>query len=78
VYATVRDTGEGIPVDHQRKIFLPYFTTKPTGTGLGLSTAQKIVLSQGGNISFSSEPGKGTAFVIELLAEAELQVSKVA
>jgi signal transduction histidine kinase len=78
VYATVRDTGEGIPADHQRKIFLPYFTTKPTGTGLGLSTAQKIVLSQGGNISFSSEPGKGTAFVVELLAEAELQVSKVA
>jgi signal transduction histidine kinase len=50
----------------EKKIFFPYFTTKPRGTGLGLSGAQKILLSQGGNISFHSEVGKGTTFTIML------------
>jgi PAS domain S-box-containing protein len=67
----VRDTGIGITPEGQKKIFLPYYTTKPTGTGLGLSGAQKIVLSQQGNISFTSEPGKGSTFRVELPAMAE-------
>ncbi|HYG99422.1 MAG TPA: ATP-binding protein [Terriglobales bacterium] len=68
VIARVRDTGLGIPPETQKKIFLPYYTTKTTGTGLGLSTAQKIVLAEGGNISFTSEPGKGTTFTVQLPA----------
>ncbi len=65
VIATITDTGIGIPPESQKKIFFPYFTTKPKGTGLGLSGAQKMVLEQGGRITFSSEPGKGTQFTIQ-------------
>jgi two-component system sensor histidine kinase AtoS len=66
VVAWVRDTGVGISPEQQKKIFLPYYTTKTTGTGLGLSIAQKIVLSQHGRLSFTSEPGKGSTFKVEL------------
>jgi PAS domain S-box-containing protein len=66
VLAWVRDTGTGISPEQQKKIFLPYYTTKTTGTGLGLSIAQKIVLSQHGRLSFTSEPGKGSTFKVEL------------
>jgi len=72
VMAWVRDTGRGISPEEQKKIFLPYYTTKPTGTGLGLSGAQKIVLSQHGTISFTSEPGQGSTFRVELPAMAEV------
>ncbi len=68
VLASVADTGPGIPPEQQKKIFLPYYTTKATGTGLGLSTAQKILLAQGGNIRFHSDPGRGTTFTVELPA----------
>lgn len=66
VMASVSDTGPGIPLNLQKKIFLPYFTTKPRGTGLGLSGAQRIVQAAGGTIRFVSEPGKGTTFTVEL------------
>jgi PAS domain S-box-containing protein len=66
VLVRVHDTGHGIPPEQQKKIFLPYHTTKPQGTGLGLSMAQKTVLAHGGNVSFSSEVGKGTTFTVEL------------
>jgi two-component system cell cycle sensor histidine kinase/response regulator CckA len=63
---TISDTGVGIPLDLQKRIFRPYFTTKPSGTGLGLSEAQRIVRSYGGQIHFVSEPGKGTRFAVDL------------
>ena len=66
VLASVSDNGPGIPLNLRKKIFLPYFTTKASGTGLGLSGAQRIVQSLGGNIGFNSEAGKGTTFTIEL------------
>jgi two-component system cell cycle sensor histidine kinase/response regulator CckA len=66
VVATVADMGVGIAPEEQKKVFFAYFTTKPQGTGLGLSGAQKILLSYGGNISFQSEVGKGTTFIITL------------
>jgi PAS domain S-box-containing protein len=66
IHAWVRDSGQGIPPELWKKIFNPYFTTKPGGTGLGLSGAQKILLGVGGNISFESQPGKGTQFDIYL------------
>jgi two-component system, cell cycle sensor histidine kinase and response regulator CckA len=62
VHVWVRDTGTGIGPEAKKQVFNPYFTTKPGGTGLGLSGAQKILLGLGGNISFESEPGKGTQF----------------
>ncbi len=66
VVGQVQDNGHGIPIAEQKNIFLPYYTTKPHGTGLGLSGAQKIVVAQNGNISFHSEPGQGTTFTVEL------------
>ena len=66
VHVWVRDTGQGISPELARKIFNPYFTTKPGGTGLGLSGAQKILLGLGGNISFTSEPGQVTQFDVYL------------
>lgn len=68
VVLRIGDTGAGIPPEIQKKIFLPYFTTKPSGTGLGLSTAQKILLAEHGNLSFQSEVGGGTTFTVELPA----------
>ncbi len=68
VVARISDVGMGIPPEEQKKVFFAYFTTKPQGTGLGLSGAQKILLSYGGNISFHSEVGKGTTFTVTLPA----------
>ena len=63
---TIRDNGPGIPLEIQDKIFVPFFTTKRTGTGIGLPMAQKIVHSHGGVMDLKSEPGKGTEFVIKI------------
>jgi len=62
----VRDTGTGIPRDKIKKIFLPFFTTKDRGVGLGLALAHKIILSHGGRIEAESTEGKGTAFTVTL------------
>ena len=68
VKAFVEDTGEGIPAERQSKIFEPYYTTKKEGTGLGLSSALKVVRSQQGDITFTSKSGAGTRFVVEFPA----------
>jgi signal transduction histidine kinase len=64
----VADTGSGIRVEVQERIFQPFFTTKPVGqgTGLGLSICHGIVSALGGEISFQSEPGRGTVFRVLL------------
>lgn len=62
----VRDTGVGIPADTVRKIFLPFFTTKDRGVGMGLALAHKIITSHGGRIEVESEEGKGTTFTVIL------------
>ncbi|WP_300465540.1 response regulator, partial [Desulfobacula sp.] len=63
---SVADTGEGIDASIINKIFEPYFTTKEngTGTGIGLSVIAGIVKNYGGDIGFSSEPGKGSLFKV--------------
>jgi two-component system, LuxR family, sensor kinase FixL len=57
---TVRDTGPGIPAEVRERIFTPFFTTKARGTGLGLSTAKRIIVAHGGSITVSCPPGGGT------------------
>ena len=62
----ITDTGPGIPKDIIGKIFQVYFSTKKTGTGLGLPTAKRIIEDHRGTISVQSEEGKGTNFSIKL------------
>jgi len=66
VEVRVSDTGAGIPQDRLGKIFLPFFTTKPKGTGLGLALVHKIVLLHNGRIDVESQERKGTTFRILL------------
>lgn len=66
VKTAIRDNGHGIPEDVRKKIFIPFFTTKTQGTGLGLSLVQKIVLAHNGRIEVQSSPGKGTCFTVTL------------
>ncbi len=65
---TVQDTGLGIPEDLIQKIFLPFYTTKEEGIGLGLALVQKIIVSHGGSIEVDSKVGEGTTFRIILPA----------
>ncbi len=71
VRITVRDTGCGIPRENLQRMFDPYFTTKPGGTGLGLAVTYSIVKQHGGHISVDSEPGKGTTFFVYLPASGQ-------
>jgi signal transduction histidine kinase len=63
---TVQDTGHGMTPDEIATAFEPYFSTKETGLGLGLSLTRKIVEDHGGDIALSSEPGRGTTARITL------------
>jgi len=60
----VRDNGVGISEEQAEKIFVPYFTTKSTGTGLGLAMSQQIIENMNGKISFKSKVDKGTSFFV--------------
>jgi signal transduction histidine kinase len=62
----VRDTGCGMTEDVKRKLFDPFYTTKPAGkgTGLGLTMVHRIVTAHGGSVKVESEPGKGTTFLL--------------
>jgi len=68
VRIAVKDTGTGIAPEHLDKIFDPYFTTKTTGSGLGLATTYAIITKHGGTIKVDSKPGIGTAFTVDLPA----------
>lgn len=60
------DTGQGMAPEVLAKVFEPFFSTKSTGSGLGLPTTRKIVEAHRGNIDVQSEVGKGTKFTIRL------------
>jgi PAS domain S-box-containing protein len=62
----IQDNGRGMSGDVISKIFLPFYTTKTHGTGLGLSLVQKIVLAHNGRIEVQSTEGKGTRFTVTL------------
>jgi PAS domain S-box-containing protein len=75
VRISLQDQGIGIPEEYLKKIFDPYFTTKPKGSGLGLATAYSIVKNHHGIIAVDSKPGQGSTFTICLPAsEHELSV----
>lgn len=65
---TVRDQGRGIPADARPLLFEPFFTTRASegGTGLGLAIVGSLVKELRGTITFTSEPGRGSQFVVEL------------
>jgi len=66
VTVSVHDTGKGIPPDILPQIFNPFFTTKKTGTGLGLAVINKIIEDHHGNITVTSSPDQGTKFTVAL------------
>jgi PAS domain S-box-containing protein len=68
VRLTVADQGPGIPADELRRVFDPFYSTKPEGTGLGLSTAYSIARRHGGYISVESQEGRGTTVLVYLPA----------
>jgi signal transduction histidine kinase len=68
VELVVEDDGRGIEPSDRAKVFQPYFTTKPRGTGLGLFVCRQIVEERGGRMEFDSEPGRGTTFTVRLPA----------
>ncbi|UOQ99271.1 HAMP domain-containing histidine kinase [Hymenobacter sp. 5317J-9] len=66
VRVAIRDNGAGIPEEVREKVFVPNFTTKETGSGIGLAVAKRGIESAGGKIWFETEVGEGTGFFIEL------------
>jgi len=68
IHISISDSGKGMPEEVRKRIFEPFYTTKPmgSGSGLGLSICYTIIMQHNGKISVNSEPGKGTEFVITL------------
>ncbi len=62
----VSDTGIGIPPENMRKIYSPFFTTKPNGNGLGLAEVKKVIQAHNGFLHIESKVNKGTIFTIKL------------
>lgn len=62
----VSDTGCGIPLEHQARVFDPFFSTRVKGTGFGLSSVLRTIKTYHGKISLSSQPGLGTTFTVSL------------
>lgn len=81
VMVRITDTGPGIPPHVQKRLFDPFYTTKPVGegTGLGLAISLRIITNLGGSLTFESHEGKGTCFTVALRtsdAERALPVAK--
>jgi two-component system nitrogen regulation sensor histidine kinase NtrY len=66
ITVSVTDNGDGIPEQTQSRIFTPNFTTKTSGTGLGLAMSKGIVEQAGGEIWFVTKEGVGTTFYVKL------------
>jgi signal transduction histidine kinase len=62
---SIRDTGKGMQAAEQERVFTPYFTTKESGTGLGLPIVERIINDHGGAIWLNSAEGVGTTFFID-------------
>ena len=66
VVIAISDTGRGMPAEELRRVFEPFYSKKPAGTGLGLTIARRIVAAHGGRIEIESTPGHGACFTILL------------
>jgi PAS domain S-box-containing protein len=66
IVITVEDSGVGIPEKNRDKLFAPMFTTKSKGQGFGLAVVKRLTEAIGGTVSFESEVGKGTKFIVYL------------
>ena len=62
----VRDTGAGIPPAQLQKIFIPFFTTKPKGHGIGLALTHRVITEHGGTLTAANAPGGGAVFTIKM------------
>ncbi|HKG97541.1 MAG TPA: ATP-binding protein, partial [Pyrinomonadaceae bacterium] len=62
----VHDTGKGIPTVDLQKIFIPFFTTKATGHGIGLALTHRIITQHGGTLTAANSPEGGALFTIKL------------
>jgi signal transduction histidine kinase len=62
----IADNGPGIPAEAIAKIFMPFYTTKVNGTGLGLAVVQKIVVQHGGNVEVRNQSQGGAEFIVWL------------
>ena len=71
VILEVADDGKGIPPEVEKRLFDPFFSTKETGTGLGLPIAARIVEKHGGLLQYQTRPGHGTTFGVVLRREIE-------
>jgi signal transduction histidine kinase len=71
VILEVSDTGKGIPPEAEKRLFDPFFSTKETGTGLGLPIAARIVEKHGGALQYQTRPGRGTTFGVVLPREID-------
>jgi PAS domain S-box-containing protein len=69
VIISVKDTGVGIPEALKNKLFTPMFTTKSKGQGFGLAVVKRMTEALGGTVSFESQEGKGTKFIVRLPAQ---------
>ena len=70
VWVRVRDNGPGMDEATRAKVWSPFYTTKESGTGLGLALSRKIVDAHGGDMELTSSPGEGTEFVLTFPKEA--------
>jgi PAS domain S-box-containing protein len=66
IVVRIEDTGPGIPGDIMNKLFVPFFTTRKTGSGLGLAVTKRVIDNHGGDIEVMSEVGKGTIFDVSI------------
>lgn len=77
IVVIIQDTGVGIPADQLPRLFDPYFTTRPKGTGLGLTIVHRVIQEHQGSIRVASVPGEGTTFTVELPLPAPASNSTV-
>lgn len=75
---TVTDTGRGMSSQQISQIFRPFYTTRATGTGLGLSLVRRIIDEHNGQINVTSEPGKGSTFEVLIPFVHQLEPAEVA
>ena len=66
VVVQIRDTGPGIPSSDLQKIFIPFFTTKSTGHGVGLALAHRVISEHSGTLTAGNEPEGGAVFTVRL------------